>query len=252
VNEVIASSGDGIPETVRGAVLARAARLRREARETLDAAAVLEYAPRAELWTEYSSECAAADFWAEAIRADHELIAIWRAEGSRLKEGWSLSFLVGCLTSNGRLAEAAWLAGDLPRVRDESRAVLDLALGHRLFWFAGELLFWLAQAGEPVEVPDWIARPFALQIHGNWMEAAAEWQRLGCPYEAAQALAGTGEPENLRAALAEYEALGAAPAAQLAKRRLREAGVLEELTSPRRGGRPNLSPSQGEERCPST
>jgi DNA-binding CsgD family transcriptional regulator/tetratricopeptide (TPR) repeat protein len=136
-------------------------------------------------------------------------------------------------------AEAAWLAGDPERVRQEAQAALGLALEKRHPWLAGELLFWLHRAGERVEVPEWIARPFARQIAGDWTGAGAEWQRLGCPYEAAQALMESGEPENLRAALAEFERLGAAPAAQLATRRLREAGVRGIPRGPRASTRTN-------------
>jgi DNA-binding CsgD family transcriptional regulator/tetratricopeptide (TPR) repeat protein len=406
---------------------------------------------RAQLWEEYSWECASTDHWDEAIRADHALIAIWRAEGDRAREGWSLSFLVGCLTAVGRLAEAeeasresvalleslppgaeraeayairanlrlldrdlpgacewahrslelaealgsvrvqamalnrlgtagilagdaageahakralamaeeaglhwyvagshlnlgvawaevhafaradahladgaafatehelegmltnvlamqavvqlhlgrwpeaaetaervvqrsgsnltgrtvaltawgrllarrgdsgaaerldaalalaqptgslsrlapvraaraeaAWLAGDLERARAEAADVLELALRHRHPWFAGEMLSWLARSGEVVEAPAWIAAPFARQIAGRWTEAASEWERCGCPYEAAQARVETCVPAQLREALAAFEALGARPAAQRVQRRLRELGV---------------------------
>lgn len=136
-------------------------------------------------------------------------------------------------------AEAAWLAGDLDRVREEAGSVLGLALEKRHPWMAGELLSWLARAGEGVEAPDWVARPFALQIAGAWEEAAAEWTERRCPYEAAQALAETGSPAHLRSALAEFERLGAAPAARLAKRRLREAGVRQIPRGPRPSTRMN-------------
>jgi predicted ATPase len=48
VTEVLAAGGEGVPATVRDAVLARAARLRRSARAILDAAAVA--GPRVEPW----------------------------------------------------------------------------------------------------------------------------------------------------------------------------------------------------------
>ena len=136
-------------------------------------------------------------------------------------------------------AEAAWLAGDLDRVREEAGSVLDLALEHKHAWHTGELLYWLHRAGERVEMCDWTARSFALQIQESWTEAAAEWQRLGCPYEAAQALAETAEPENLRSALGEFERLGARPAAQLTSRRLREGGVRGIPRGPRPSTRSN-------------
>jgi DNA-binding CsgD family transcriptional regulator/tetratricopeptide (TPR) repeat protein len=138
-------------------------------------------------------------------------------------------------------AEAAWLAGDLERVRREAAAALDLALEKRHPWMAGELLFWLARAGETVEVPDWIAAPFAQQIAGRWTEAAAEWQRRGCPYEAAWALAESGTSDGLRTALAEFERLGARPAAQRTLQRLRVRGVRGIPRGPRPSTRTNVA-----------
>ncbi|HEX5520257.1 MAG TPA: response regulator transcription factor, partial [Longimicrobiaceae bacterium] len=79
----------------------------------------------------------------------------------------------------------------------------------------------------------WIAPPFALQLAGRWVEAAAEWQRRGCPYEAAAALAESGGVDELRAALADFERLGARPAAQRAAQRLRELGVRRIPRGPR-------------------
>jgi DNA-binding CsgD family transcriptional regulator/tetratricopeptide (TPR) repeat protein len=136
-------------------------------------------------------------------------------------------------------AEAAWLAGDLNRVREEARSALELTIGHRHPWFTGELLYWLTRAGERVEAPEWIARPFALQIAGAWAEAAAEWQRRGCPYESAIALAETADEEGLLAALAEFTRLGARPAVQRTLRRLRERGVRDIPRGPRPSTRIN-------------
>ena len=73
-------------------------------------------------------------------------------------------------------------------------------------------------------VPKWAARPFALQIAGSWKRAAAEWSRLGCPYEEARALAEGDIPAQMRA-LEAFDALGAAPAAAFLRQRLRAAGV---------------------------
>jgi DNA-binding NarL/FixJ family response regulator len=63
-----------------------------------------------------------------------------------------------------------------------------------------------------------------LQIDGDWRGAAREWARQSHPYEAAFALLDGDEPA-LREALAEFERLGAKPAAALASRRLREMGA---------------------------
>ena len=86
-------------------------------------------------------------------------------------------------------AEAAWLAGDRDRTGQEARAVYDLAVSKQHPWLTGELAFWRWRAGDPVAPPDWIATPFALHLAGDWRAAAVEWERLGCPYEQARALA---------------------------------------------------------------
>jgi DNA-binding CsgD family transcriptional regulator len=170
-----------------------------------------------------------------------------------LEEALALAQPTGTLQRIGPMriarAEIAWLRGDMVDVREEAAPVVAMALEKRHPWLAGELLFWLHRAGEEVEVPGWIARPFALQIEGRWEEAAAEWRQRGCPYELAQALMKAGGPENLRVALEEFERLGAKPAAQQAVRRLREMGVRGIPRGPRastRGNPAGLTPREVE------
>jgi DNA-binding NarL/FixJ family response regulator len=57
---------------------------------------------------------------------------------------------------------------------------------------------------------------------------------MGCPYEAALALADADEEEPLRQALEELQRLGARPAADAVARRLRELGVRRLPRRPRR------------------
>jgi DNA-binding CsgD family transcriptional regulator len=129
-------------------------------------------------------------------------------------------------------AEAAWLAGDRARTRVEARAVQDLALRHRHPWFSGELAFWRAKAGERVALPRWLAQPFVLEIKGKWRAAAAAWEKLGCPYERARAL-GDGDEAAQLAALEIFDRLGARPAADALRRRLRDRGVARVPRGPR-------------------
>jgi hypothetical protein len=49
-------------------------------------------------------------------------------------------------------------------------------------------------------------------MKGDWKAAAAAWERIGCPYERALALAGGDEPAQLQA-LDILTGLGATPAA---------------------------------------
>jgi DNA-binding CsgD family transcriptional regulator/tetratricopeptide (TPR) repeat protein len=122
-------------------------------------------------------------------------------------------------------AESAWLEGDIERAGDEAEAGLQLALSKRHPWFAGELLFWLHAAGKDVQVPEWIAAPFAMQISGDWKGAAAQWKKGGFPFEKANALVHVDDEPAQREGLAELERLGAEPASKRARRHLRELGV---------------------------
>ena len=129
-------------------------------------------------------------------------------------------------------AEAAWLAGDRERTIAEARAAWDLAVRHRHPWHTGELAFWRRRAGDRVRVPSWAARPFALQIDGDWRRAATAWQRLGCPYESARALAG-GDAAARLAAVEGFDRLGAGPDLERLRQRLRAEGVRHVPRGPR-------------------
>ncbi len=122
-------------------------------------------------------------------------------------------------------AEAAFLRGDLAACAHEARAAWPLALAHRHPWFVGELAFWLQRAGAAVPVDRaLLAEPHALQLEGRWREAAAAWAAIGCPYEQARALA-DGDAAAQLDALALYDTLGARPAADALRKRMRAAGV---------------------------
>ena len=78
---------------------------------------------------------------------------------------------------------------------------------------------WRHRAGLDVELPDAGAEgPHALELAGDWEEAAAEWTRRGRPYEAALALAETGDEALLRQAHDQLQELGALPALATGRR----------------------------------
>jgi DNA-binding CsgD family transcriptional regulator/tetratricopeptide (TPR) repeat protein len=129
-------------------------------------------------------------------------------------------------------AEAAWLADDPERMVVEARAAWELAVRHRHPWHTGELAFWRRRGGDRVRLPAWTARPFALQIAGDWRRAAAAWDRLGCPYEAARARAEGDAPARL-VAVEVFDRLGARPDLERLRQRLRAEGVRHVPRGPR-------------------
>ena len=122
-------------------------------------------------------------------------------------------------------AEAAWLAGDREGVRGATEGAFELALRQGAAWPIGELAYWRWRAGLEAEVPHGAAEPYAVQMSGDWARAATLWTEIGCPYEAALALADSGDEGALRRALDQLQGLGARPAAAIISRRLRERGV---------------------------
>jgi DNA-binding CsgD family transcriptional regulator len=89
----------------------------------------------------------------------------------------------------------------------------------------GELRTWRRQAGIDEPLEPFVEEPYAAQLAGDWERASALWVELGCPYEAALALADADNEVPLRRAHEQLLALGARPAAAIVARRLRERGV---------------------------
>jgi DNA-binding CsgD family transcriptional regulator/tetratricopeptide (TPR) repeat protein len=122
-------------------------------------------------------------------------------------------------------AEAAWYAGEPERARAEAERALSSAVAAGEPWSVGELAYWVWRAGGFTSAPSLAAEPYALQIAGEWGRAAALWQDLGCPFEAAQALAQGAEEHALRDALEIFERLGARPAAAFVVKQLKAIGA---------------------------
>jgi DNA-binding CsgD family transcriptional regulator/tetratricopeptide (TPR) repeat protein len=119
-------------------------------------------------------------------------------------------------------AEAAWLEG---RGQD---AIAETELASQpdtsgTWWSAG-LAYWRWRAGADPSIPDVGEETYRLEMAGEWAAASERWLGLGCPYEAAVALLDA-DADGLQKALAEFQRLGANPAAKLAASRLRELGA---------------------------
>lgn len=158
--------------------------------------------------------------------------------GPVLQEAWELAGHTGDLQRLWPIAaaraEAAWLQGRQEAIGPAVQDTFELARRLGLAWAMGELGLWLRRAGRTDPVPVGAARPWALHAAGRWREAARAWEDLGCPYEAADALADSDDPDDLRASLATLERLGAAAAAQRVRRRLRGLGIRDVPRGPRR------------------
>lgn len=142
--------------------------------------------------------------------------------------------------SAAALAELAWLTGDGEAVAGVTAPVLALALERDVPWVAGELAYWRWRAQLRDELPsERLAEPYRLSIAGDPRTAAECWRRIGCPYEAALALADADDEPALRDALDALRELGAAPAAAIVARRLRERGVRGIPRGPRASTRAN-------------
>jgi DNA-binding CsgD family transcriptional regulator/tetratricopeptide (TPR) repeat protein len=123
-------------------------------------------------------------------------------------------------------AEAAWLEGRPDASAAEASAAYDLAIAVQDPWILGELALWRWRGAALDSLPAVVRpHPYGLQILGDWAAAAAEWQRLGCPFEQAAALLDADEEPALRAALAIFTGLGAQPAAAMAARKLHRLGA---------------------------
>ena len=136
-------------------------------------------------------------------------------------------------------AEIAWLE-QRPEELDLATAdVLEAANERGAAEDAARLSYWRRLGGLDIAPHPTTAGPYALGSAGRWREAAGEWTRLGCAYEAAVALAQTGDEDALRTAFEEARRLGARPLATIVARTLREQGVNDLPRGPRPSTRSN-------------
>jgi DNA-binding CsgD family transcriptional regulator len=130
-------------------------------------------------------------------------------------------------------AEAAWLEGDLVRTGNEAMTAIDLVAPVASPPWYGELIFWAWRAGRLDRVPGDAGERFALHSTGAVRDAAAAWRALGCPYEAAVALADSDDERDLRDALATFHSLRANVMAERVTNALRLKGATKVPRGPR-------------------
>ena len=139
----------------------------------------------------------------------------------------------------GARAEAAWLEGNPGAIARETQVAFERSLQVGDPWVTGELGYWRWRAGVLETIPTHASEPYALQMAGEWKQAAERWTEIGCPYEAALALADSGEESALRQSLEDLQRLGARPAAAIVARGLRQRGVRGVPRGPRPSTREN-------------
>ena len=122
-------------------------------------------------------------------------------------------------------AELAWLDGRSADVEEAVREGLA-ALGSCVRAFDREALWYWRWKIDATRVRDVNHDgPFGHLIRGEWKVAADLWGQLGCPYERGLALL-EGDLTAVQQALDIFHGLGAAPAADRARQRLREMGLV--------------------------
>ena len=138
------------------------------------------------------------------------------------------------------LAEAAWLLGD----GDEARRQVDslqplvhlLEPGHRR-----DLATWLRRTGAAWTVEARTDPVIPVVLTGTARQVADAWERYGCPYASADALADATDEVSLRQAHERLIALGGRPRAHQVARRLRDLGAADVPRGPRAATRANAA-----------
>ncbi len=129
-----------------------------------------------------------------------------------------------CAMVRAARTEARWLAGE----QAAALAELEVAAAHADRCPSERppvaLLRWRI-TGEVGPEADDLPPAYAAELKGDVHEAVRLWEEVGRPYDAAMALLGSCDEQDLRDALDRFDALGAAPAAAIARKKLRDLGV---------------------------
>lgn len=122
-------------------------------------------------------------------------------------------------------AEAFWLRGDLPAASGDL-AVAAASAGKVDDWARSSVVSWQRRVATAVTASTKDApAPYARALAGDASGAAAAWDVVGCPYEAAFALYDSGSEDGLRAALSRFQTLGATATATATRRQMRRQGM---------------------------
>ncbi|WP_245717679.1 ATP-binding protein [Nocardia jejuensis] len=173
--------------------------------------------------------------WPLLIRA---MVALRRSgdDGGGIEEAWRLACRYGepvrMLPVAAAIVEKTWLTGVADARLDECRALLGTVPITGLEWARGELAMWLRRIGDDTATAE-VAEPYRLLAQGRFEDAANAFERLSTPYDAALALAESGESGLARRALDILDRLGADAVAGKVRFELRAAGA-RDVPAPRR------------------
>jgi DNA-binding CsgD family transcriptional regulator len=118
--------------------------------------------------------------------------------------------------------EIAWLEGDDAAAQAHAAAAWPAALRTDSPWERGTIATWLPDEIDVDGVT--VARPYAAERAGRWLEAAQAWHDLGSPFERGLALARSRERAALDDAIAVFSEIGAVVAADRARAHMRARG----------------------------
>lgn len=153
--------------------------------------------------------------------------ALARAEESG-EEGW-------LLRARTIRAEVHWLQERPEAAVREVEAVLNTPGDS---WERGAVVVWARRLGAD-PAPEDVAEPFALELAGRHREAAAAWERLSSPYDAALALLHSHDAGDVADAHQRLVSLRVPRAAAHARRLLRLLGATSVPVGPRAATRGN-------------
>ena len=122
------------------------------------------------------------------------------------------------------LAEAHWLRGQT----EQARSVVMQGWEHRGPaddpWLTGQLMVWGHRLGLALDSGTPVAAVYQLEMDGQVLLAARQWEALGAPFEQALCLMRCGD-EGLKQAIELFAKQGAHPALELARAQARKQGV---------------------------
>jgi DNA-binding CsgD family transcriptional regulator len=121
-------------------------------------------------------------------------------------------------------AELAWLTGQTEDISTCIGEALEALSADNQSVEYEVLTYWLWRAGATNSGGAAGNGPYALLMRGDWRAAAAYWLSRGCRYECAEALM-EGDLAANKNALDIFQTLGAAPAVEWARHRLRRLGA---------------------------